>query len=79
MPTMHELYNDGSPHQACPKCGMCKTCGDCMCTAFREFVCANLLDGVEAGVVSMPATKLLDAMQELYDAFHDDPNNDSSS
>lgn len=35
MPTMHELYGDNSDHEACPKCGMCKTCNDCFCVIER--------------------------------------------
>ena len=27
--TMHEEYGDGSDHEVCEECGMCKTCGDC--------------------------------------------------
>lgn len=26
---MDEKYGDGSDHECCPKCGFCKTCGDC--------------------------------------------------
>jgi hypothetical protein len=31
MPTMNDIYGDGSAHEACPGCGMCLTCGDCLC------------------------------------------------
>ena len=27
--TMDDLYNDGSDHLVCPKCGYCIECGDC--------------------------------------------------
>jgi len=40
MATMHELYGDGSGHEACEGCGACKDCGDCICTlegALRRF------------------------------------------
>jgi hypothetical protein len=30
MPTMDEVYGDGSTEcECCPICGYCKTCGDC--------------------------------------------------
>lgn len=31
MKTMDEEYGDGSDHECCPYCGMCRTCGDCEC------------------------------------------------
>lgn len=33
--TMDDLYGDGiegeEPHEACPECHHCLTCGDCTC------------------------------------------------
>lgn len=31
MTTMNEKYGDGSDHEVCDKCGLCKDCGDCLC------------------------------------------------
>lgn len=31
MTTMDEEYGDGSDHEVCPNCGLCKTCNDCRC------------------------------------------------
>jgi len=36
MKTMNDLYGDGSEHEACPKCGMCKVCGDCVCSVDKD-------------------------------------------
>lgn len=30
--TMAEMYGDGSDHEACQDCGMCKRCGGCECS-----------------------------------------------
>ena len=27
--SMHEMYGDGSDHEACQRCGFCVSCGDC--------------------------------------------------
>ena len=27
--TMDDIYGDGSDHEVCLSCGLCKTCGDC--------------------------------------------------
>lgn len=27
--TMGDLYDDGSDHECCQRCGFCKPCGDC--------------------------------------------------
>ena len=29
MTTMDERYGDGSDHEVCDECGLCKSCGDC--------------------------------------------------
>ena len=31
MTTMNDLYQDESNHEACTQCGMCISCGDCLC------------------------------------------------
>jgi len=36
MKTMNEEYGDGSDHEVCEKCGLCKTCGDCKCEDENE-------------------------------------------
>ena len=35
MPTMNDMYADGSEHSACESCGMCRECGDCECTRYQ--------------------------------------------
>ncbi len=36
MPTMHEMYGDGSDCQGCTECGLCITCKDCKCHTLEE-------------------------------------------
>ena len=31
MTTMNDMYDDGSDHIVCDKCGMCIDCKDCDC------------------------------------------------
>lgn len=30
--TMAEMYGDGSEHEGCQECGLCRHCGDCKCS-----------------------------------------------
>ena len=38
MPTMNDLYSDGSDHGACPICGWCLVCDGCVCNLPYEDV-----------------------------------------
>ncbi len=51
MTMMDELYGDGSNHKACDSCGLCKTCGDCICG--HELEDGHSCDGFPGGCERM--------------------------
>lgn len=55
MPTMDEMYGDGSDHAACPTCGMCVKCGDCEAYGCGAVDSGLSTDGAQQTQHSAPA------------------------